>query len=107
VDATRWKNLSSTTDYVARIGRGEPVMVDRTELSAQARLEEALFTGLRLSTGVDGGNISATHGVDPWLRYGSSLMQYVSDGLMWKTGDRFGLTRAGMLVANEILATFV
>jgi oxygen-independent coproporphyrinogen-3 oxidase len=107
VDATRWKNLSSTAEYVDRVDRGEPVSLERHELSAQARLEEALFTGLRLSAGVDGRNILTRHGVDPWLRYGPSLVHYVSDGLMWKADDRFGLTRAGMLVANEILATFV
>jgi len=26
---------------------------------------------------------------------------------MWQNAQRFGLTRRGMLVANEILATFV
>ena len=31
----------------------------------------------------------------------------LDDGLLWMNGERFGLTRRGMLVANEILTTFV
>jgi hypothetical protein len=31
----------------------------------------------------------------------------VEAGLMWTTGEAFGLTRSGMLMANEILAAFV
>jgi oxygen-independent coproporphyrinogen-3 oxidase len=66
-----------------------------------------MFTGLRLTAGVDGRNFLARYGVDPWSRYGEALTPFVDEGLMWKTGDRFGLTRRGMLVANEIFVTFV
>ena len=81
--------------------------VDRTALTPQARLEEALFTGLRLSMGIDRRNILSTHGVDPWSRYGDRLAPYQAAGLLWTRGDRLGLSRPGMLLANEILSTFV
>jgi oxygen-independent coproporphyrinogen-3 oxidase len=107
VDETRWKNVASTAEYIDRLDRREPVAIEVQSLSERARLEEALFTGLRLTAGVDGRNILARYGVDPWIRYGQALAPFVDDGLMWRVGDRFGLTRAGMLVANEILMTFV
>jgi oxygen-independent coproporphyrinogen-3 oxidase len=107
VDGVRWKNVASTTDYVDRVRIGRPVSIDERTLSEQERLEEALFTGLRLAAGVDGRNILTRFGVDPWARYGASLAPHVGAGLMWKIGDQFGLTRSGMLVANEILMTFV
>jgi oxygen-independent coproporphyrinogen-3 oxidase len=107
VAGIRWRNLASTTDYVEHLAHGQPVDVERRALTPQERLEEALFTGLRLSSGVSRRNILSTHGVDPWTRYGEELMPYERDGLLWARGDAFGLTRAGMLLANEILSTFV
>jgi oxygen-independent coproporphyrinogen-3 oxidase len=107
VDGVRWKNVSSTTDYVARVMGGESAAIDRQVLSPQEQGEEALFTGLRLSAGVDGVAYQARFGFDPWLRYQETLDPCLTEGLMWQAGDRFGLTRRGMLVANEILAAFV
>ena len=107
VDGLRWRNVSSTADYVDRLRRGSTVRIDVVPLSPASRVEEALFTGLRLSEGLDRRNFQARFGVDPWQRYGASLQPYVEDGLMWQGGDRFGLTRRGMLVANSILAEFV
>jgi oxygen-independent coproporphyrinogen-3 oxidase len=71
------------------------------------RVQEALFTGLRLTRGIDRAPFRARYGVEPWERYGVSLAPPVEAGLMWTTEDAFGLTRQGMLLANEILATFV
>jgi oxygen-independent coproporphyrinogen-3 oxidase len=81
--------------------------VDRVKLSPQARREEGLFTGLRLTAGIDRVAFERQFGIDPWLPYAASLEPCVADGLMWQDGARFGLTRRGMLLANEILSVFV
>ena len=103
----RWSNLASTAGYIDAVGTGRPVVAGSHHRSRPARLEEALFTGLRLSEGIDCGNILRRHGVEPWIRWGSALQPFVDEGLMWRTPERFGLTRRGMLVANEILMGFV
>jgi oxygen-independent coproporphyrinogen-3 oxidase len=107
LDGVRWRNVSATGEYVERVSRGESPAIDRQPLSAKARLEEALFTGLRLCSGVRRREIVERHGVDPWDRYGADLDPYVEGGLMWADDQAFGLSRRGMLVANEILTTFV
>jgi oxygen-independent coproporphyrinogen-3 oxidase len=109
VDGVRWKNVASTTDYVERLSSGDSasVRIDARRLSDQERIEEALFTGLRLSEGVDRRGFILRYGIDPWEKYGEALGPFVGDRLVWHKGDRFGLTRQGMLVANEILASFV
>ena len=94
-------------EYIDRLNRGVSVRVDVTSLSQASRVEEALFTGLRLTEGLDRRNFQARFGVDPWHKYGQGLEPFVDDGLMWQAGSRFGLTRRGMLVANSILAEFV
>jgi oxygen-independent coproporphyrinogen-3 oxidase len=107
VDGVRWKNVSATTEYIDRVSAGAPLATDTHVLTPQERFEESLFTGLRLSAGVSRREIAGVHGVDPWVRYGETLAPCLEENLMWATDDRFGLTRRGMLVANEILTVFV
>lgn len=107
VDGRRWKNVSATAEYVTRVEAGQPVSNETETLSARERLEEALFTGMRLNAGIDRPGFQARFGVDPWERYGGDLDPFVQSGHVWQNDRRFGLTREGMLLANEILATFV
>jgi oxygen-independent coproporphyrinogen-3 oxidase len=107
VDGGRWHNVASTVEYIDRIARGRPVASGLRTFTAAERVQEALFTGLRLTRGIDRAPFRARYGIDPWDRYGASLTTPVEAGLMWRNDEAFGLTRQGMLLANEILATFV
>ena len=106
-DGVRWKNVSSTTDYVDRVVAGSSLVVERRSLSGDERLEEALFTGLRLASGIDIISIGSSYGVDVWERFGDGLQPYVDAGVLRIEGRRLRLTREGMLIANEIMAAFV
>ena len=104
----RWRTLSSTTDYIARVTAGEDVRLDRRAVGEAERLEEALFMGLRLTGGLDLAGIYRRHGIDIWERYGQDLAPYVSAGLLrHEAGRRLALTRDGMLLANEVMAVFI
>jgi oxygen-independent coproporphyrinogen-3 oxidase len=95
-------------EYVVRVERGESVVAERRTLSALERLEEALFTGLRLVDGLDLRAIAARYGIDVWARYGPELQRYVDAGLLvHDPGQRLRLTRSGMLLANEVMAVFI
>jgi oxygen-independent coproporphyrinogen-3 oxidase len=107
VAGVRWKNVSSTADYIERVSRGEDVAQDVQKLSSQARVEEALFTGLRLTDGVDRGAFFLRWDIDPWVAYRDSLEAALEAGHVWHDRNTFGFTRSGMLVANEVLAHFV
>ncbi len=102
----RWKNISSTTEYIGAARSGGQLSVERREMSDEERLEEALFTGLRLTAGVDLDLIRARYGVDVWGRYGAELQPFVDEGFL--IYDRaLRLTRAGMLLAHEIMTVFI
>ena len=104
----RWRTISSTTDYVGRISEGAEVTVDRRALGAEERLEEALFMGLRLAEGLDLESLRMRHSVDIWTRYGRDLERYVGAGLLvHEPGRRLALTRAGMLLANDVMTVFI
>jgi oxygen-independent coproporphyrinogen-3 oxidase len=107
MNGVRWKNVSSTSDYIDRVAKGAEVVVERRVLSPQERLEEALFTGLRLSQGVDLDDMASRYGVDVWDRYGDQLLPFVEAGWLVCQGSRMRLTRDGMLLANDVMAVFV
>src|SRR4051812_15313218 len=103
----RWKNVAGTEEYVRRVAGGESTVVERRLLSATERLEEALFTGLRLVEGIDVPALGARYGCDVWGKYGDALAPFFEAALLVRDGARLRLTRPGMLMANEIMAVFV
>jgi oxygen-independent coproporphyrinogen-3 oxidase len=76
-------------------------------MAVAERLGDALFTGIRLTEGVDIQVIGARYGVDVWRQYGMALEPFIAGGLLHREGPRLRLSRNGMLVANEIMQLFV
>ena len=107
IGGVRSRNLSATEAYIGRIASGQSATSEQRVLSARERLEEALFTGLRLSAGVDLDALGERYGVDVWGRFGPSLTPFAEAGLLLREGRRLRLTRDGMLLANEIMSVLV
>jgi len=103
----RWKNISSTTDYIETVTCGRSPAVDARCLSTDERLGDALFTGLRLVDGIDANAIQTRYGIDVWRRFGPDLERFLDAGLLRRDGARFWLTPRGMLLAHEVMAVFV
>jgi oxygen-independent coproporphyrinogen-3 oxidase len=105
--AVRWKNLSSTTEYIAAVASGGQLGVERRELHGRDALEEALFTGLRLTRGIDVHAVKIRYNADVWEIYGAELEPFREAGLLIYDGRLLRLSRAGMLLANEIMSQFL
>lgn len=106
-NGARWRNVSATGEYVARIRQGASPVAERRELSTEERVQEAMFTGLRLADGVDVSAVGGRYDTDLHTRYAPVLEPYEAAGLIVWDGPRLRLTRRGMLLANEILSVFV
>jgi oxygen-independent coproporphyrinogen-3 oxidase len=103
----RWKNVSSTEDYIGAVASGTPLITEERRLSADERLEEALFMELRLAKGIDVQRMLNDYGVDLWARFGRDLQLFLEQGLLVYDGARLRLSRRGMLLANEVMTVFV
>jgi oxygen-independent coproporphyrinogen-3 oxidase len=103
----RWRNVMSTDEYIRKIDAGLPVETDRHVLTWDERLGDALFTGLRLTTGIDIEILSKRYRIDVWQRFGNRLTPYLEAGLLLRLDERLRLTRKGMLLANEVMSVFV
>jgi oxygen-independent coproporphyrinogen-3 oxidase len=106
-NGARWKNVAPTEEYISRLYTGHSVVAERRELTREAQLEEALFTGLRLSEGLDLDAVGRQYGTNVWDRYADALQPAIEAGLAIRDGPRVRLSRDGMLLANEILSVFV
>jgi oxygen-independent coproporphyrinogen-3 oxidase len=103
----RWKNVASTAEYISAVGAGGQLSVERRVLSPQERLEETLFTGLRLARGVDVGALETRFGVDVWRTHRRELQPFVDAGLLIYDGAILRLSRPGMLLAHEVMTVFL
>jgi oxygen-independent coproporphyrinogen-3 oxidase len=84
------------------------VVAERRTLDSAERIEDALFTGIRLTEGLDLAALAGRYGVDVWERYSGELARLVDAGLLvHEPGVRLRLTRSGMLLANEVMAVFI
>ena len=106
-NGVREKNVSSTTEYIARVADRGQMAAERRELTAQERVEEALFTGLRLCRGLDLTEVKSRYAVDVRAEYGGELQRFVEGGLLIYDGGRMRLTGAGMLLAHEVMTVFI
>ena len=106
-DGVRWKNVAATEEYISRVTNGVSPESERRVLTREERLEEALFTGLRLTAGVDAEAAGHTYGIDVFQKYGDALRPFLEAGWLVREGGRLRLTRDGMLMANEVMAVFV
>jgi oxygen-independent coproporphyrinogen-3 oxidase len=107
VDGIRSRNVAGTEDYIQRVNAGQTAVAEQRCLTAEDRFEEALFTGLRLTGGLDIAAVGQRYGVDVWQRFGSRLMPFLDGGLLIREGPTLRLSRNGMLLANEIMEVFV
>lgn len=107
VDGERWQNVAGVADYIERIAASRPAIHERRTLTEPERMSEALFTGLRLTSGIDRGTFLDRFGVDPWEHYRDDLAPFIEEGMIWTRDGRMALSRQGMLIANEIMLAFV
>ena len=103
----RTRNVAAVDDYIDRIASGQTVISEERRLDAAERLGDALFMGLRLTRGIDLEAVRQRYGVDVWERYRADLTRFVDAGALRHDGRVLALTRAGMLLANEVMAVFV
>ena len=59
-------------------------------MNAHERLEDALFTGLRLTDGLDIDSAGRRYGIDVWARYGDDLQPFVDAGVLRREGPGSG-----------------
>jgi oxygen-independent coproporphyrinogen-3 oxidase len=95
--ASRWQNVESAQDYVARSERGESL---RCAQSKPDPAEEKFFVGLRLAEGVRADD-------EDWARFGPAFDFFLSNGVLERADGNLRLTPRGVMVSNEVFQEFL
>ena len=66
IDGLRTRNVSATAEYVEAVAPGGALVAEARQLSPRERMEDALFTGLRLTDGLSVEGVRQRYGVDIW-----------------------------------------
>lgn len=103
----RWANERDIIRYLEMVEREGSPVVEKTELSEADRQAEAVFLGLRMMQGVNLQAHEQIFGRDLRITHESDLERFLDAGLIECRGDLIKLTRAGVLVSNEVFSAFV
>ena len=105
VATVRHKKPENWLEAIARDGHG---MVETRPLGRREQAAEALLMGLRLSDGVDLAALSQRFALAPAALVDPGKAAFhARNGLVWQQGDRLGVTDAGMLLLDALLAELV
>jgi len=103
----RWWNHDRYATYCRAVEEGRGGTVGERALSDLELAQEALFTGLRRTEGVDLAAFRRRHRIDPLLEWAEPLAEVGCAGLAEIVADRLRLTDHGMLLSNEVFRIFV
>ena len=99
--AVRFSNPDSLDKYLARAAK------ERTPVSLEFALQEALFLGLRLNRGIDLQYLVTKFGENEVSSYMESISELTTAGLVEKDGTTIRLTSRGRMLSNEVFERFI
>lgn len=103
----RFWNVDRFAPYCRAVEGGQTPVAGERRLRDRESAEEALFTGLRRSSGVDLEDYRRRHGLDPLVAWEKGLAEAEAAGLVAVAAGRLRLTDRGILVSNEVFRLFV
>lgn len=103
VENRRFSNTRKLSEYLTGCG----AMQDYQQLSRQEQMEEFMFLGLRMLSGVSLKEFSETFGIALDGVYGSEVEQLCRQGLLRKREGHLSLTADGISISNYVMSFFI
>lgn len=104
----RWSNRKPVPGYVNRIHAGKSVVEMEETLSPRVSMGESMMLGLRLvREGVELAAFAARHGHDLREVFAQELARLSGYGLLRVDTARVRLTPRGLMLGNQVFATFL
>ncbi len=92
-------------NWLAAVERNGDGIAETRSLPLPDRAAEAMLMGLRLAEGVDVAALAVRLGASPAMLVDpAKLAFYAGQGLAWQRGTRVGVTEAGMIVLDGMIA---
>ena len=107
IDGYRLVNTSDINDYIKKINDNVSVVIDKYENSSEDEIEEFVFMGLRMVSGIDLLKFNKKFGVDINSIYKKVIEKNIKDGLLVVEKNKMFLTAKGMELSNSVMSDFI
>ncbi len=107
IDGYRLVNTSNINDYIEKINNNISVVIDKYENTIEDEMEEFVFMGLRMVSGIDLLKFKKKFGVDINSIYKEVIEKNIKDGLLVVEENKMFLTAKGMELSNSVMSDFI
>lgn len=107
VDGVRYQNVADLHAYRRALEAEEWPRASEERLDTRAAAGETAMLALRTRAGLERGRFAARFGADPVAYFDDAVERHVAAGLLEVTPESVRLTRAGLLLANRVMADFL
>lgn len=107
IDGYRFANTSNINDYIENISSNVSVVIDKYENSIEDEMEEFIFMGLRMVSGIDLLKFKKKFSVDINSIYKEVIEKNIKDGLLVVEENKMFLTAKGMELSNSVMSDFI
>jgi oxygen-independent coproporphyrinogen-3 oxidase len=107
VEGWRWRNRADLGEWEQAVSGGTIAAADVEHLTAEQRAGELVMLQLRLAAGVNFARFGTQTGVDARRAYSEAIKRLEGLGLIHVDEVGFGLTAAGLDVADGVAAEFL
>jgi oxygen-independent coproporphyrinogen-3 oxidase len=104
LDGERTRNVEDVDEYVRQIAQGRSAVVEHEHLVGPAMAGEMAMLRLRLIEGIDRADFRRRTGFDAERLFREALDVHGAAGRIAVTATHIRLTRAGLLVADSVMA---
>ena len=107
INGYRLTNESNIGEYIRRVKSNEDTVVDKYKNLREDEIEEFIFMGLRMLSGIDLLKFNRKFGVDIYSIYKNVIEKNIDDGLLIINKDRMYLTTKGVELSNRVMSDFI
>lgn len=107
INGSRFSNTTNINDYIEKINNNVSVVIDKYENSIEDEMEEFIFMGLRMISGIDLLRFKKKFGIDINSIYKEVIEKNIKDGLLVVKEDKMFLTAKGMELSNSVMSDFI
>ncbi|KRE90345.1 coproporphyrinogen III oxidase [Paenibacillus sp. Soil766] len=106
MNGKRHVNVKGIQPYIDATKLGLPIM-EQFDVTPQEAMEDFMMVGLRLLEGVRSKDFMDQFGETIESHFGATLQSWINKGLIEQTTDGYRLSKHGILLGNEVFASFL
>lgn len=107
VKGKRYRNAQNIEKYIRKINTEGAAVVEVINNSMEDEMEEFMFMGLRMISGVNIDDFKRRFNIDLYSIYGDVIRKHILNGLLEIDENSIFLTRRGIELSNTVMSDFI